>query len=781
MTSNDELVQSLDPPAIEIIDPLEAEVKKAIARRQLDFYAPYAKQREFHATGAMKIGTDGSLMEERLLLAGNQLGKCATISSYIEHPDGSRSTFGERYDAGVPFDVWGWTGSQLVPTRAITPIRKPAEPCVRLWFSDGRWFECARNHRMLTSSGEYVFCEQLLASLPILPESSVEFSQLTRAEGARRWFRRRRDFLVDCLARLRLCDAQLHHASGIVRSWLRQPVGVREYNSFSYAVGAWSSKYTNSLQSVCARHSNQDGASHLEARCVGWQDRVVYTCAQHMRRYIQAAQRRTLAWILPLRLTASTSPDQSSTEASVAPFSIDGNRIVAYEYIPSQEVYDFTVPETSNYVTCGIVHHNTLCAGGETAMHVTGLYPKDWNGRRFVNPVSCWVSGPTSQMTRDNPQKMLMGEPEAWGTGMIPGRLILDIKKAIHGVSDAIESVLVRHVPTGGTSRILFKTYDQGRIRWQGSTIDFIWMDEEPPEDIYSEGMVRVQVKKGFIMMTFTPLLGMSAVVERFLKEKPQGSIVVKMGIADAEHYTPEERQRRIMKYPEHEREARANGEPVMGSGRVFPVDHNTLLCQPIQIPAYWPRIAGLDIGWDHPTAGVWLAWDRDSDIIYVYDTYRMREQTPVVHAAAIKARGPWIPMAWPHDGLQHDTGSGKILAQQYRTQGVLMLTNHATHAPLPGKKDGTGGYGLEAGVSEMLQRMQTGRWRVFSTCADWIEEYKLYYRKDGLIVKKGDDLMSASRVALMMLRYAKVRVERQTGPTQAIFQPFDPSMGVLG
>ena len=58
----------------------------------------------------------------------------------------------------------------------------------------------------------------------------------------------------------------------------------------------------------------------------------------------------------------------------------------------------------------------------------------------------------------------------------------------------------------------------------------------------------------------------------------------------------------------------------------------------------------------------------------------------------------------------------------------------------------------------EMLDRMQTGRWKVFNHLNDWFEEFELYHRKDGLIVKLNDDLLSASRYALMMKRYAVVR-----------------------
>jgi hypothetical protein len=175
------------------------------------------------------------------------------------------------------------------------------------------------------------------------------------------------------------------------------------------------------------------------------------------------------------------------------------------------------------------------------------------------------------------------------------------------------------------------------------------------------------------------------------------------------------------------------------------------------------------------------MAWDRDLDIIHIYDEYRLREQTPVVHAAAIKARGKWIPVAWPPDGMQHDKNSGKIIAALYRAQEVNMLPTHATHPPQPGKKEGSGGYGTEAGVMELLDRMQTGRLKVSSLLTEWFEEFRMYYRKDGLIVKEGDDLMSATRQGSMALRFAVVRQPRATAPDLPGYHQTDITMGVLG
>jgi len=228
---------------------------------------------------------------------------------------------------------------------------------------------------------------------------------------------------------------------------------------------------------------------------------------------------------------------------------------------------------------------------------------------------------------------------------------------------------------------------------------------------------------------------------------------VTRMTIDDAEHYTDAERAAIIASYPAHEREARAKGIPTLGSGRIFPVEESAISTDPIDIPPHWVQIGGIDFGWDHPTAGVKLAWDRDADTVYVTAAYRAREATPVIHAGALKAWGrapdgtQWLPWAWPHDGLQHDKGSGTQLAEQYREQGLDMLKDRAMF------DDGSSG--VEAGLMDMLDRMQTGRFKVFSHLSEWFDEFRLYHRKDGKVVKEYDDLMSATRYAIMCLRFA--------------------------
>lgn len=400
----------------------------------------------------------------------------------------------------------------------------------------------------------------------------------------------------------------------------------------------------------------------------------------------------------------------------------------------------------------------TVSGAAESAMHLTGQYPEWWEGKRFDKPIVMLAGSESYELTRDGVQRLLIGAPaneEDWGTGYIPAGCIVS-KTRRSGVSNALDSVTVKHV-SGGNSTLLFKAYEQGRGKWQANTVDFVWFDEEPPEDVYFEGITRTNATKGLIALTFTPLKGMSSVVARYVLETSPDREVTTMTIDDALHYTDEERAKIIASYPAHERDARTKGVPSMGSGRIFPVIEEEITVQPFDIPKHWPQIGGMDFGWDHPTAGVHCAWDRDNDIFYVTGCYRQREQTPIVHAAAMKRWGTWLPWAWPHDGLQHDKGSGEQLKQQYEDQGLNMLPDKATF------DDGTNG--VEAGLSDMLQRMQTGRWKVFSGCSEWFEEFRLYHRDDGKVVKERDDVICGSRYALMMKRFAETKPNSQSEP----------------
>ena len=453
-------------------------------------------------------------------------------------------------------------------------------------------------------------------------------------------------------------------------------------------------------------------------------------------------------------MTTSVPPSNSLLAAQVAAElerRSKERRLASYQPYPKQQQFHAAGKVMrERLLMAGNQVGKTLGAAAEMAMHLTGRYPDWWAGRRFERPPIFWAAGITGESTRDNPQRLLLGRPGEHGTGMIPKECIVDAVRAPHGVADAVDHIKVRHA-SGDSALLYFKSYEKGREKWQGDTLDGVWFDEEPPEDIYSEGLTRTNATGGFVMMTFTPLLGMSAVVRRFLMEKPPGTHVTSMTIDDAAHYTPEQREMIVAAYPAHEREARAKGIPSLGSGRVFPVTDEAIEEHGIEIPAHWPRLCAIDFGWDHPFGAVWMAWDRDTDTVHVYDAFRVREQTPAQHAVVMRAKGDWIPVAWPHDGHQHDKSSAKPLAQLYRDAGVKMLGMHAAF-------DDGKNYSFEAGLTEMLERMNTGRLRVAKHLHDWFEEFRMYHRKDGKVVKENDDLLSATRIGLMVLRYAAVK-----------------------
>lgn len=405
----------------------------------------------------------------------------------------------------------------------------------------------------------------------------------------------------------------------------------------------------------------------------------------------------------------------------------------------------------------------TWAAAAEAAMHLTGRYPDWWRGKVFHKPQLAVGASQTGLLTRDGMQRVMFGAPALpLGSGLVPlDAIIGEPVRSTHGPADFFEHVRIRFGGGGdvqaGESIFFQRSYDQGRERIQAMTLDWVWMDEEPDEDWYFEALTRTNTTLGPVMLTFTPLKGMSSVVKRFLLDRMPGTHVTRMDISEAEHYTPEQRAAIIAQYPEHEREARAHGIPTLGSGRVFTVPEEVIRYDTFPIPDHWPRIVGLDFGFTHPTAAVWIAYDRDTDTAYIYDTYRVSGAPVAVHAAAIRSRGHWIPVAWPRDG-DNATAAGPQLSVQYREAGVNMLPEYAQFVPISDRSDQNTAAmrtSLEAGVQMMLNRMLEARLKVASHLSDWWEEYRLYHRKDGKIVDKMDDLMSATRYALMCLEKA--------------------------
>lgn len=406
----------------------------------------------------------------------------------------------------------------------------------------------------------------------------------------------------------------------------------------------------------------------------------------------------------------------------------------------------------------------TFCGGYETAMHLTGEYPEWWSGKRFDRPIRCWSAGVSNKATRERVQTMLMGSETDWGTGMIPRSALLSPPVMNRSISGMIDYVLIKH-KTGGESRLVFKSYEMKLETWASDEIDLVWLDEEPPEKLFNECLARVTNTKGHIIITFTPLLGMSTVVRHFYPECDTSQRwMVRMEIEDALHISAEERAIIIARYPEHEREARTRGIPTMGSGRVFVHLESFISEEPFEIPRHFARLNAVDLGYgDHPTAVVFGAFDRDANVIHVYDTYCNKDPRLAIHADAIKGKPHWIPTTYPHDAGKHDPGSGITYADMYRQKGVKMTSEHATFVD--------GGFRVEPGIQMMDERFAAGQLKIFRHLHDWFSEYRTYHRKEGIIVDIRDDLLCATRLLVMMARAFRTE-PAETRQTQAI--PYD-------
>jgi len=442
------------------------------------------------------------------------------------------------------------------------------------------------------------------------------------------------------------------------------------------------------------------------------------------------------------------------------------NRVDYYDPYPYQVKFHDTGADSNQRLLMAANRiGKSYCGSMELSYHLTGLYPDWWNGRVYKQPIVAWAGGVSNETTRDIVQFELLGspdDPEAFGSGTVPKNYIIKTERK-PGVPNAKSVALIKHV-SGGNSSLFFKAYEMGVEKWQGRSVDCVWLDEEPSREIYSQAVTRTLDREGMVYMTFTPEAGMTETVASFINRIQPGQALVNATWDDAServksasgkkgHLSEVVMEQILSSYSPHEREMRRYGRPSIGSGLVFPIDEEKLLTEPIHIESHWPRIAAIDFGFDHPTAVVWCAMDNDNDTFYIYDCYRVAKASPSVHASAVRTRPYFIPVAYPHDGNRRDSMGNPGLADQYRNLGCNFLLEHFTNPPALGENKGSNS--VEEGLMAMLQAMEAGNFKVFSTLSDWWEEYRMYHRKGGKVVPLRDDLMSATRYAFMSQRHA--------------------------
>lgn len=409
----------------------------------------------------------------------------------------------------------------------------------------------------------------------------------------------------------------------------------------------------------------------------------------------------------------------------------------------------------------------------ECALHLTGRYPEWWKGKRFKQPIRAWMSGSTGKTTRDIIQPVMLGPIHDMGTGMLPKDSIVDASGKFRvtpkaGLPGAKETVFVKHI-SGGYSELTFKSYEQGREGFEGTAMHYIGLDEECPSDIYSECLTRTMTVGGIMNLTFTPLRGITEVVTSFLPsmrypatdnlcgpvlpEDPKDEPVKWFTTCDWDdvpHLADSDKRQMLASYSPHEKEARSRGIPSVGSGKVYPVPESEFVIAPIKIPPHWSRGYAIDPGFT-ATAAVFFAYDEDNDVVYITEDYKVEKKAPTEHAAYfLRKVGNWMPGVIDPAGqfLAMSKGKDRIpMLHEYLDMGLnLRLANNQ----------------VEPGILNVYNRLMTGRLKVFSNCQRWLEEFRIYRRKeDGTIFKNRkkseDDLMDATRYAIMSgIRWAE-------------------------
>jgi phage terminase large subunit-like protein len=403
----------------------------------------------------------------------------------------------------------------------------------------------------------------------------------------------------------------------------------------------------------------------------------------------------------------------------------------------------------------------SLCGAAETGWHATGLYPEWWVGLRYTKPITIWVIGESTGVVRENLQaKLAGGLGDDYGSGTIPLEALPRKPVMIPGGSGGIDVMFVQHHTDGkpdGISKIYFKSFEQGREKLQSASIDFIWIDEKPSEAIYNELLARTFATDGHIIVTYTSVgEGAAAgVTYKFLSEPSADRASFRITGAEVRHISAERREELEGNLPEHEKQARLEGIPQLGTGPIFPAVLLPTMTKEFDpdrdLPLDALHVVGIDLGYGHPAAAVWIAWSPQMRHTWIIDSFRMEQRTIPDHARRIiqMCRGLKIPVAYPHDAHQHDRGSGSAFKAIYAACNLNMMATHAVNQD--------GGNAVEPALAEIRDAMYDGQLTIRPCNRELLEELRHYHRDDNhKIVKLHDDLISAFRYAFMMRRKGK-------------------------
>ena len=374
-----------------------------------------------------------------------------------------------------------------------------------------------------------------------------------------------------------------------------------------------------------------------------------------------------------------------------------------------------------------------------------GIHPY----RQTDRPTEGWVVSLTNEVQRDVAQKKVLSYLNpAWikNVQMREGR-----KDDINGgIIDFIEVECVY----GGVSVIGFKTCAQGRERFQGTSLDYVWFDEEPPYEIYAECAMRVIDRKGLLFGTMTPLKGMTWVYDTIYRNESGDPEVWCMSVSwkDNPYLPKEEIERLTASMSKEELAARRDGKFVERNALVYgEFDPEVHVIEPFDVPCEWQECLSIDTGLTNPTSVHWYAVDNDGNV-YVVAEYYMAGVGIDEHMAHINEISDVL--GWKRDrsgrlfalmdaaAEQHTLNSERSVKELFNEKGLSVCTR-VNKSKM-------------AGILRVKEYLRgEPRLYIFNTCPMLIREMKNYrYREDGSDepIKKDDHALDELRYFIMSL-----------------------------
>ena len=430
------------------------------------------------------------------------------------------------------------------------------------------------------------------------------------------------------------------------------------------------------------------------------------------------------------------------------------------EIIHKKQVLFHKNQSKNRWVFGGNRSGKTECGAVETVWYARGIHPYKENKQR-----DGWVVSLSQQVQRDVAQnKILSYLKKEWieDIVMISGRK----GSASSGI---IDTIYVKNV-FGGISKIGFKSCDQGREKFQGTSLDYVWFDEEPPEDIYIECKMRVIDKCGEVFGTMTPLKGLTWVYNTiYLNENKDGSIWYEfMDWNDNPYLSKTEIDRLSETLSEEELQARKYGRFTSGTGMVYSeFDENYNVIEPFDVPTDWYDKISIDPGLHNPLSCHWYACDYDGNIYVIAEHYE--KQKPIdYHANRIKeisARLEWTTKNGRYEAIIDSAANQRTLASE-KSVSELFYDNGILVNPYVNKDLFSG---INRVKSYICNASGVRRLFIFKTCVNLIREIKGYYwGNNDAPTKKDDHALDELRYYIMSRPENKERTKTKLNEIQS-------------